>query len=68
MNLHVRDIDGLMRKCVPVGDGVMDFEAIGDAVKAVEFTGFLSIEQDKFPGDMKATCRRYLSIMKECLS
>jgi sugar phosphate isomerase/epimerase len=67
MNLHVRDIDGLMRAFVHVGTGVMDFKAIADALKAVGFQGFLSIEQDAYPGDMKATCQRYLSMMKEYL-
>lgn len=68
MNVHVRDIDGLMRRFVHIGEGVMDFKAIAEAVKAVGFQGFLSIEQDKHPGDMKATCRRYLSMMREYLA
>jgi sugar phosphate isomerase/epimerase len=68
MNLHMRDIDGLMREFVHVGEGVMDFKAIADALKATGFQGFLSIEQDKHPGDMKAICRRYLEIMKEHLA
>jgi sugar phosphate isomerase/epimerase len=68
MNLHMRDIDGLMREFVHVGDGVMDFQAVADALKATGFQGFLSIEQDKHPGDMRATCVRYLAIMKECLA
>jgi sugar phosphate isomerase/epimerase len=68
MNLHVRDIDARMREYVPIGEGVMDFKAIGDAVKAVGFEGFLSLEQDGFNGDMKDTCRRYVSMMKEYLS
>nr|CAA9254203.1 hypothetical protein AVDCRST_MAG63-2073 [uncultured Armatimonadetes bacterium] len=68
MNLHVRDIDGLMRAFVHVGEGVMDFKAVADTLKAVGYTGFLSIEQDKFPGDMKKTCQRYLAMMKEYLS
>ncbi len=59
-----RDIDGLMRSFVHVGDGVMDFSGIAAALKAVGFSGFLSIEQDKHPGDMKETCRRYLEIMR----
>jgi len=68
MNLHMRDIDGLMREFVNVGEGVMDFEAIAEALKAIGFQGFLSIEQDKHPGDMKATCRRYLEMMKGYLA
>jgi sugar phosphate isomerase/epimerase len=68
MNLHMRDIDGLMREFVHVGEGVMDFQAVADALKAVGFQGFLSIEQDKHPGDMRATCARYLEIMKRCLA
>jgi sugar phosphate isomerase/epimerase len=68
MNLHLRDIDPRMREYVPIGTGVMDFKAIADAVKAVRFTGFLSLEQDSSGGDMKETCRRYVSTMKEYLS
>lgn len=67
MNLHMRDIDGLMREFVHVGEGVMDFQAVANALKAIGFQGFLSIEQDKHPGDMRAVCARYLAIMKECL-
>ncbi|MFN3651780.1 MAG: sugar phosphate isomerase/epimerase family protein [Armatimonadota bacterium] len=65
MNLHVRDIDGMMRSFIHVGDGVMDFKAVVDTLKQVGYNGFMSIEQDKWPGDMKATCARYLAMMKE---
>jgi sugar phosphate isomerase/epimerase len=68
MNLHLRDIDARMREYVEVGEGVMDFKAIADAVKAIRFKGFLSLEQDGFGGDMKEACRRYVSMMKEYLS
>ncbi len=68
MNLHMRDIDGLMRRFVHAGEGVMDFKAIADALKAVGFRGCLSLEQDKHPGDMRATCRRYLSLMRQSLT
>lgn len=66
MNLHVRDVDGLMREFVPVGEGVMDFQAIADTLKTIGFEGYLSIEQDKYrPEEMKAICQRYLSMMRE---
>jgi len=68
MNLHVRDIDGLMRRFVHIGEGVMDFRAIAQALKAIGFRGFLTLEQDKYPGDMQATARRYLSLMREYLA
>jgi len=68
LNLHVRDINATMREYVAIGQGVMDFKAIADAVKAVGFTGFLSLEQDGSGEDMKETCRRYLSMMKRYLS
>jgi sugar phosphate isomerase/epimerase len=68
MNLHVRDIDPTMREYVPIGKGVMDIKAIADAVKAIGFTGFLSLEQDGSSEDMKETCRRYISMMKEYLA
>jgi sugar phosphate isomerase/epimerase len=66
MNLHIRDIDGLMREFVDVGTGVMDFQAVAEALKAIEFQGFLSIEQDKTASDMQETCARYLNIMRGC--
>ncbi len=68
MNLHVRDVNASMREFVAIGQGVMDFKAIADAVKAIGFTGFLSLEQDGSGEDMKETCRRYLSLMKQHLS
>lgn len=69
MNLHLRDIDGLMRRFPPIGDGVMDFPAIVEALKRTGFDGFASLEQDKHPGDrdMNETCRRYLRMMREYL-
>jgi sugar phosphate isomerase/epimerase len=68
VNLHVRDIDATMRKYVAIGQGVMDFEAIGDAVKGIGFTGFLTLEQDGSGEDMKETCRRYINLMRQVLS
>ena len=67
MNLHMRDIDGLMRSFPPVGDGVMDFQAIVEALRRVGFGGFASLEQDVHSGDrdMRETCRRYLRMMRE---
>jgi sugar phosphate isomerase/epimerase len=68
MNLHLRDIDPRMREYVAIGQGVMDFKAIAEAVKAIGFTGCLSLEQDGSSEDMKTTCRRYISMMKEYLA
>jgi sugar phosphate isomerase/epimerase len=67
MNLHMRDIDGLMRSFSPIGLGVMDFKAIIDALKQTGYEGFVSLEQDGHPGDpeIKDTCRRYLKLMRE---
>jgi sugar phosphate isomerase/epimerase len=68
MNLHMRDIDGMMRRFPHIGEGVMDFHHVGQALKQVGYSGFVSLEQDKHPGDMKATAARYLAIMKEALA
>ena len=38
------------------------------ANKQTGFRGFVSLEQDKHPGDMKATAARYLALMKEYLA
>ncbi len=67
MNVHMRDIDGLMRRFPAFGRGVMDIQAIITALKKVGFNGFASIEQDKNPGDpdIRETCRQYVRIMRE---
>ena len=67
MNVHMRDIDGVMRQFPAFGRGVMDIEAIVTALKKVGFNSFASIEQDQHPGDpdIKDTCREYLRIMRE---
>ncbi|HEY5915190.1 MAG TPA: sugar phosphate isomerase/epimerase [Verrucomicrobiae bacterium] len=69
MNLHLRDIDGLMRSFSPIGHGVMDFRAIVQALQQTGFQGFASLEQDGHSGDpdMKDTCRRYLQTLREYL-
>ncbi len=36
-----------------------------DTCKQVGFSGFLSIEQDKYDEDMKQVCERYLALMRE---
>lgn len=70
MNLHMRDIDGAMGRFPPIGQGVMDIQAIVTALKRVGFSGFASLEQDKNPGDrdMQETCRQYLRTMREYCS
>lgn len=67
LNLHMRDIDGLMRSFSPIGQGVMDFKAIIEALQRTGFEGFVSLEQDGHPGDpdMKETCSRYLNLMRQ---
>ena len=71
LNVHARDIDGLMHRFVHFGQGVNDFQAIAAALRAVSFHGFASLEQDGQPGDkpdaMMETCKRYLTTMKELL-
>jgi len=56
-----------MRQFVHVGTGVMDFKHVIDTLKKVGYRGYVSLEQDKIPGDMKETCRRYLALMREYL-
>lgn len=69
MNLHARDIDGMMHRFAYIGEGVMDFKAVADALKSIGFHGFIDLEQDKLPGrDTVATCKRYLTMMKEYLA
>lgn len=67
VNLHVRDIDGAMRRFVPIGRGVMDFQAIIDTLKTIGFNGFISLEQDGSNENMREICQRYLELMRKCI-
>ena len=67
-NLHIRDIDGAMRQFVHIGEGVMDFAGIIRELKKIKYKGFVSLEQDKHPGDMKVTCKRYLDLMRKLIA
>jgi len=64
INLHIRDIDGRMRDFVNFGDGVLDFKGIADAVKAVGFERYVTIEQASGPATSEG-CRRFVQAMKE---
>ena len=68
MNVHMRDIDAQMRSFVFLGEGVMDFKAIVDTLKMASYRGYLSIEQDKYQGDMRAVCKRYLEMIRGYLA
>ena len=67
LHVHVRDIDGMMRSFPHIGQGVMDFEAVSEALRQIGYHGAVSLEQDKHPGDMAATCRTYLKTMRDLL-
>lgn len=67
LHLHARDIDGLMRSFPHIGQGVMDLRGVVEALRQVGYAGAISLEQDKHPGDMKETCRRYVRVMREYL-
>jgi len=45
--------------------GKMGFDGVELIVSAPQdLTGLISIEQDGHPGDMNATCKRYLELMR----
>jgi len=67
-NLHMRDIDGAMRLFIHIGEGVMDFAGIIRELKKIGYKGYISLEQDGHPGDMKATCKRYLELMRKLIA
>jgi len=67
-NLHIRDIDGAIRQFIHIGEGVMDFTGIIRELKKIGYKGYISLEQDGHPGDMKTTCRRYLALMRKLIA
>ncbi len=63
-NLHMRDIDPPMRRFVNFGGGVMDSQAIAEALKAIGFKGSVALEQGRNP-EGKASCSLYLQTMRQ---
>ena len=46
----------------------MDFKHVAAALKSAGYRGFVTLEQDKHPGDMQATAKRFLALMREYLA
>lgn len=69
MSVHARDIDGLMHRFPPFGEGVVDFRQIAQTLKLVGYRGYVHLAQDRsLPADSRAAARRFLAAMKEYLA
>ena len=66
MNCHLRDIDGEGLVFVGIGEGVMDFKAVIETLRAVGFTGYLAFEQDGV-SDMRKTLQNGIKLIEELL-
>jgi sugar phosphate isomerase/epimerase len=66
-NVHLRDIDGFGYRFVPPGCGAMDFPGVVLALRALNFSGFLSFEQDGVP-DQRYALRRGREILDGLLA
>lgn len=47
-HVHARDADGLACYSLPVGDGILDWDGIVQALKANGYDGFLSLEMGRY--------------------
>ncbi len=66
MNAHIRDIDSEGLVFVGIGEGVMDFKAVVKTLRDIEYTGYLTFEQDGVP-DMQKTLRYGKKMLQELL-
>jgi sugar phosphate isomerase/epimerase len=62
LHLHARDTDGLLNYSLPPGLGIIDWDAVVDALHAVGYDGFLSCEIGRYkdPGRWLRQARQYL--------
>jgi sugar phosphate isomerase/epimerase len=62
LHLHARDTDGLLNYSLPPGLGIIDWDAVVDALHAVGYAGFLSCEIGRYkdPGRWLRQARQYL--------
>ncbi|MEW6238806.1 MAG: sugar phosphate isomerase/epimerase [Candidatus Omnitrophota bacterium] len=65
-HVHIRDIDAQGLIFVGIGEGVMDYPGVVEALKKIGYTGFLSFEQDGVP-DMNATIRNGKAILEKLI-
>lgn len=65
-NCHLRDIDSNGLVFVGIGEGVMDFKAVIEALRIIGFTGYLAFEQDGVT-DMNATLKNGIKMITELL-
>lgn len=61
-HMHAKDTDGLLNYTVPPGLGIIDWDAVVDALHAVGYDGFLSFEIARYkePGRWLKQAREYL--------
>ncbi|PTX47668.1 sugar phosphate isomerase/epimerase [Melghirimyces profundicolus] len=68
IHMHVRDSDSLVTHRLPVGKGVLDWQAILSELKRANYRGFMSIELGKYADPVKwvRESQTYLqSLLKE---
>lgn len=65
-NCHLRDIDSEGLVFVGIGEGVMDFKSVIEALRRIHFTGYLAFEQDGVK-DMNATLKNGKKMIEELL-
>ena len=63
--LHLKDHDNKRGTDVVYGKGVLDVKKVLDALKAVKFTGTISIEYEANPDDPSPDVRACLDVFKE---
>ncbi|MBP7750042.1 MAG: sugar phosphate isomerase/epimerase [Planctomycetes bacterium] len=56
-NVHIRDVDGLALWFPAVGTGRLDYPAVFEALAAVGYEGFVTIEQDGVPNQREALAK-----------
>lgn len=61
-HIHIRDGDGLLCYNLPAGQGIIDWEGVIDALRKINYQGFLSLELTRYREGKK-----YASIAKSYL-
>jgi inosose dehydratase len=64
--IHIKDVDAA-GGFVPLGDGVMDVDAVLEAIAAIGFDGWLTVELDGWEGDQEAAAVRNREVAARAL-
>jgi inosose dehydratase len=62
--VHLKDVEATTNAFLPLGEGVLDLDAVIDAVVEAGYDDWITVELDGYPGDQDAAASRSLRFLQ----